>query len=256
MAIADALQSPNLQEIINKYSPFLMEVRKRLLFIASVFLIAMIVGFVFYEKIVMFLVNFLYLEGVNIVFTSPFQFINIAISTGVSCGLVAAFPLILAQFISFLKPALRKKEFKMIMGFLPFSIFLFLVGFISGFVMIKWQMEIFMTRSVSFGIGNVLDISKLLSVVILTSTLMGIGFQTPIVLLILMRIGILKHNKLAKARPWVYLGSFFFVLLLPPDSALFDILGTLPLVLLFEITLLLNKLFERKSAHKALLKGA
>ncbi len=98
----------------------------------------------------------------------------------------------------------------------------------------------------SLGIGNVLDISRLLSTVFLTSVFMGIGFQFPLVLLLLMRIGIIKHTHLSKQRMWIYLGSFIFAVLLPPDSILADVLLSLPLIILFELTILLHRISERK----------
>jgi sec-independent protein translocase protein TatC len=246
----------DLQGIINKYSPFLMEFKKRLFFTLSVFAIGMIGGFIYYEKIIKYLIELLSLKGINIVFTSPFQFINLALSCGLVTGLVFAFPLIVAQILSFLKPALRQKEYKMVLNFLPFSILLFIIGFFFGAFIMKWQIEIFLGRSVTLGIGNILDISKLLTTVLLTSALMGIGFQFPIVLLILMRMNVLKHRQLAKQRPWVYLGSFIFALLLPPDSLIADFILTLPLVILFEITLLLNRILEHSELGREVLEGA
>jgi len=245
METIKSLDSPELQAVITKYSPFLMEFKKRLLFVASLFVVAMIAGFTFYEKIIKFLVDILSLKGINIVFTSPFQFINLALSCGVVVGAIVVFPLIVSQLLSFLRPALTKREYKMVIGFLPFSILLFLIGFVFGSFIMKWQIQIFLGRSTSLGIGNILDISKLLSTVLLTSGLMGIGFQFPIVLLLLMRMKVIKHHHLTKQRPWVYLGSFIFAMLLPPDSIFADIILTLPLVILFEITLILNKIFER-----------
>ncbi|KKS98821.1 MAG: TatCy [Candidatus Woesebacteria bacterium GW2011_GWB1_43_14] len=225
----------------DKYSPFLIEVRRRILFTLSVFAISTIVGFVSYEQIIRLLVGALSLNGINIVFTSPFQFINLAIACGFGVGLVLVFPLIIYQVLSFLKPALRKKEYKMIIRFIPLSFVLFLVGFSFGAMIMKWQIQIFLERASSLGIGNVLDISHLLTTVLLTSTLMGIGFQFPIVLLLLMRIGVIKHEKLSKRRPWIYLGSFIFAILLPVDSILADIFLALPLIILFELTLILNR---------------
>jgi len=139
---------------------------------------------VFYEKIIKFLVSALSLEGINIVFTSPFQFINLAISCGISTGLIVVFPIIIGQVLLFLKPALQRKEFNILKRFIPFSLTLFLIGFAFGAIIMKWQIEIFLERSVSLGIGNILDISGLLTTVFLTSALMGIGFQFPIVLLL------------------------------------------------------------------------
>lgn len=239
-------ETSELTVLINKYSPYLIEIRKRILFTISVFIVATVVGFIFYERIIKFLIDILSLKGINIVFTSPFQFINLAISCGIASGLVLVFPLIIYQILSFLRPALREKEYKMIVRFLPFSIILFLIGFSFGILIMKWQIEIFLAKSVSLEIGNVLDISRLLNTVILTSIIMGIGFQFPIIMLLLMRIGIVKHAQMSKQRPWVYIGSFIFAILLPLDSILADILLTLPLVTLFELTLILNRIFDRK----------
>jgi sec-independent protein translocase protein TatC len=233
-----------------------MEVRKRLFFTASVFVIGLVVGFAFCQPIIKILVNLLSLQGINIVFTSPFQFINLSISCGAVTGLIFAFPLILAQFISFLKPALRPKEYTMVKGLLPFSIFLFILGFTFGALIMKWQIQIFLVQSTGLGIGNLLDITHLLETVIITSALMGVAFEFPIVLLILLHLKVLKPNQLQKQRPWVYLGSFIFAILLPPDSILADILLALPLVILFEITLILDKLLQRTKAGREILEGS
>jgi sec-independent protein translocase protein TatC len=237
-----------LVAIKERYSPYFIEARKRLYRTIIVFVVSTLIGFIFYEQIIGFLVRALSLEGINIVFTSPFQFINLAISCGVTTGLVIAVPFFVSQVLYFLKPALKRKEFKVVMRFLPLSVILFLFGFIFGSIIMKWQIEIFLERSLSLGIGNILDISSLLSTVFLTSALLGVGFQFPLILLLLLRIGIIKHNKLSKKRPWVYLGSFIFTLFLPPDSILADIFLSLPLILLFELTLILNRILERKRA--------
>jgi sec-independent protein translocase protein TatC len=241
------LDSSELKALIDKYSPYLIEVRRRILFTLSVFAVATIAGFIFYERIIRFLIGTLSLKGVNIVFTSPFQFINLAISSGVACGLVVVLPVFIAQVLYFLKPALRRKEFKAVIKFLPFSIILFLTGFIFGTFIMKWQIQIFMSRSASLGIGNIIDISHLLTLVLLTSALMGIGFQFPIVLFLLMRFGIIKQKQLASKRLWVYLISFIFTILLPPDSVLADVILSLPLIMLFEVTLLLNRAFGKRT---------
>ena len=239
-------ETSEINALIKKFSPYIAEVRKRVLFTVFFFVVSTLVGFIFYEQIIKFLIDFLSLKGLNIVFTSPFQFINLAISCGVATGLVLVFPLLIYQVFSFLRPALRFKEYRMIVRFLPFSMALFLTGFLFGSFIMKWQIQIFLARSLSLGIGNILDISRLLSTVILTSTLMGIGFQFPIIMLLLMRMGIIKHNQLSKRRLWVYLGSFIFTIILPADSILADIILTLPLIILFEITLILNRIFERR----------
>ena len=243
------LESPELKSAVGKFSPFFAETRKRLIVTLCVFAAATLAGFFFYERIIKFLIDILGLKGVNIVFTSPFQFINLAINSGIAMGLIFTFPLLIYQILSFLRPALRKKEFRMMVWFLPFSIILFLIGFSVGVYVMKWQIKLFLTKSVSLGIGNVLDVSHLISTVLLISVLMGIAFQFPIVTLLLLRIGIIKHNTLSEKRLWFYLGSIIFTILLPLDSILADVLLTLPLIVLFELTLILNRFFERKKLY-------
>lgn len=241
--------NPDFAKIKEKYSHFLVEVRKKLIFTGFVFLIATFAGFIFYERIIKFLVELLSLNGVNIVFTSPFQFINLSISIGVAVGLITIFPLLVAQIVLFLKPALKRKEFRMITKILPFSLILFLIGFFFGAGVMKWQIDIFLTRASALGIGNVLDISRLLSTIVLTSAVMGVGFQFPIILLLLMRLRIVNYKQLGKKRSWIYLGSFIFAIFLPADSILADILLSLPLILLFELTLLIGYLYEKKRSR-------
>jgi sec-independent protein translocase protein TatC len=242
-----SLISSDLKLQFAKYSHFLNEFRHKLFITFCVFIVSTFLGFTTYEKIIKFLVEILSLSGINIVFTSPFQFINLAISCGVTIGIIVVIPLIIIQILFFLKPALKASEFKALIWFLPFSIILFAMGFLFGFLIMKWQIHIFLDRSVAIGIGNILDISRLLNVVLLTSCLMGLGFQFPVILLLLMRLGFLNHNDLARQRRWVYLGSFLFAILLPPDSILADILLSLPLAILFEFTLILNKILGKST---------
>jgi len=243
-------ETSELNTIIAKFSPFVKEVRKRIVTTLIVFAIATIAGFIFYEQIIKFLINFLSLKGVNIVFTSPFQFINLAVSCGISTGLVVVFPVLIFHILHFLKPALKKTEYTILKKAIPFSMLLFLAGFSFGAIIMKWQIEIFLDKSVSLGIGNILDISGLLSVVFLTSALMGIGFQFPIILLVLLRISLINPDQLAKKRLWIYLASFIFALFLPPDSIFADILLSLPLIILFELTLIINYLLEKRNLRK------
>ena len=88
-----------LQENVNRYLPFLMELRKRILFLFSVFLVFGIAGFIYYEKIISFSLRLLDLKQAQVVFTSPFQFLNLAISSGLLCGIAAIFPLLILQIL-------------------------------------------------------------------------------------------------------------------------------------------------------------
>ena len=234
-----------VQENINRYFPLLSEVRKRLLFVASIFILSGVIGFFYYEKIIVFIIKLLDLGGVNIVFTSPFQFLNLAISSSLSIGLIVTIPLLIYQLLIFLKPALKVKEYRSVMTLLPVSIVLFIGGFAFGFLMMKYVVTIFFTKSIELNIGNMLDISKLLSQILVTSSFMGLALQFPIVMSLLMDFKIVSYKIFTSQRPIAYMIALMFAAIMPPTDILSLALLTLPLILLFEFTLLLNRVFRK-----------
>lgn len=90
-----------------------------------------------------------------------------------------------------------------------------------------------------------LDISKLLSQILITSSLMGIAFQYPIAMSLLMRFKIVSLETFVKQRPIAYIIAISFAAFMPPTDILSLILLTLPLILLFEITLFLNRILRK-----------
>lgn len=246
MNSTNLFESPELSAFIDKYHPYITEVKKRIIRVLLIFGLSALVGATFYEKIIGFLIRILSLKGINIVFTSPFQFINLALACGLVTGIITTLPYVIFQILQFLRPALQKKEFKLVLGLVPYSLFLFILGFGFGALIMKWQVEIFLERSTALGIGNILDISGLLSTVFITASIMGVGFQFPLVLLLLTSLKVITHKQLVEQRKWVYLGSFIFSMFLPPDSILADILLAMPLVVLYEITLILNWIISEK----------
>lgn len=230
-----------LSQSVDKYHPYLTEIRKRLLFVLSVFIVASALGFIYYERIIKLILSVFNFEGVNVVFTSPFQFINLAINSGLIIGLIIVFPLLILQILGFLKPALKKSEFRMVTSLIPVSIFLFVLGFSFGVYVMRYVISIFYERSVAFSIGNFLDISLLLSQTLITSVLMGIAFQFPIVITVLIRLKVINYHFFKKGRITAYALAIVFAALLPPTDLLSLALLTAPLVILYEFTLLLNK---------------
>ena len=224
-----------------QYMPFLLEVRRRIIFAFAVFFVASALGFIYYEKIIRAILSAFELEGVNIVFTSPFQFINLAINSGFMVGAIVVFPLIIWQIILFTRPALTKQEFRLILSLLPLSILLFLSGMGFGVLIMRWVIMLFYAKSQQLQIGNFLDVSQLLSQVILTGVLMGVAFQFPIILTLLLKTGMVLYKNISDKRIIAYGLSLLFAAILPPTDVLSLIILTIPLILLFELTLALNK---------------
>ena len=237
------MTNPPTQTIASRYYPFLLEIRKRFLFVGSLFVIAAIVGFFSFQRIVTLVLGFFSLQGINIVFTTPFQFFTLALNCGLVVGVIVVIPVIIFQLLGFLKPALRQKEYRILVNILPLTLVLFSLGFGYGVMVMKLLLQIFYRTSVSLQIGNVLDIEKFLSNVLLTGLLMGVAFLFPIAMTVLMLLNLVKHSFFERQRIYAYLIAVIFVILLPPPDLISDVVLFAPLVILFELTLILNRVF-------------
>ncbi len=238
--------SAQLQANINKYMPYMLEIRKRILSIFAVFVIGASIGFAFFEPIIKIILTFYALEGLNIVFTSPFQFINLAINSAVVIGTITVFPFFIYQLLHFLKPALKDKEYRLLVAAIPPSIILFIIGFIFGNWIMKLMVILFSQQSSNFKIDNLWDIESFIKNIFTTSIFLGIFFQFPIVVTGLIKLKIVKYADITKLRMPIYFILLAITMLLPPTDLLSNLLIYLPLVLLFELTLLLNRFGIKK----------
>lgn len=239
----DSLVPASVSKNIARYLPYLIEVRNTLLLTLIVFSAASLIGFSFYERIIAFILSFFSFQGVNIVFTTPFQFFTLALNCGLVVGVIVIIPVLIFQLLHFLKPALHPLEYKLLVTILPLALVLFVGGFIYGVTMMKYVVQIFYQSSVKLQIGNILDVESLLSSVLVTGLLMGVSFLFPIVMTVLMQLKIVKHKMFVHQRPIAYLIGIIFVILLPPPDLVSDIILFSPLVVLFELTLILNRIF-------------
>ncbi len=230
-------------QIVSKYLPYLKEVQQKLLHVLLVFGVAGAVGFIYYQKIINLIMRIFKLEGINLVLTSPYQFIDLAVSTGLLTGLSLALPLLGYHLLGFVKPALKNKEYRLILKLYPFSLILFIAGFLFGAWIIQLIITLYARVSLEFSVDNLWDLSSFLSQILSTGILMALVFQLPIVISALLRLRVINLAVLKKSRKYVYTGILIFVALLPPNDIVSLIILTIPPLLLFELTLLLNKAY-------------
>ncbi len=233
--------SPETQEAIKKYMPYLQEAQKKLLIVGFVFLAASILGGFFHRQILTFIMHRFDLSGVNVVLTSPYQVVDLMIQTGIYVGLLVTTPLFVYALLSFLKPALAPAEFKVITSLLPFSAILFVIGFFFGTWVLNFVIQMLTTASTQFEVQNIWDLSHFFSQILLMGISLGFVFQFPVVVTILIRLGLVKFQQFQLYRPYVYASSLIFAAMLPPTDIISLSLLTVPLIILFEGSLLLNK---------------
>lgn len=226
---------------IVKYTPYLKEIQTKLFHVFIVFFTGGILGFIYYQKILSFIMHLFKMDGINLVLTSPYQFINLAVNTGLLCGLVLALPLLGYHLITFVKPALAPHESHLLIRLYPLSIILFVIGFIFGAWIIQFIITLYSQTTSDFSVGNMWDVSHFFSQIISTGISLAIIFELPIVLTALLRLKLIKLKFLQKSRKYIYAAILVFVAFLPPNDIISLALLSVPPLLLFELTLLLNR---------------
>ncbi len=236
----------NLKALYEKSLPYLEEIRKRLYRTVLFFSVCFAIGFFATATILRHTLHFFEVKDVVIATTSPFQFTDLSIDIGFLSAMILTSPVLIYQAFMFLRPALSKREKGWFFMLVPLTLALFLLGFAYGFAVMYYALIILANINMSIGIQNIWDIGMFLSQIVLTSTLLGLLFQFPIVVTFIIRFGFMDVGFLKDKRRLAVVIIFIFVSLLPPTDGLSLIAMALPLVLLYEVTIFINSVFGRK----------
>lgn len=230
-----------LQQTVQRYAPYLDQLRKVIYSAAILFIVAFAIGFFSAGRIILFFLENIDIPSIIVTTTSPFQFAHVAVDVGFFAAFTVVSPYIVWRMISFIAPAVTRRERRYIYVALPASLLLFTVGFLYGFMMLYHAFQFVAELNNRFGIQNFWDIRMFMSQIIFTSSLLGTLFQFPIIATLLIKAGVLSRKILVDKRRVGYFCMFIFVSLLPPTDGLSLIAMTLPLVMLYELTIVINK---------------
>ena len=114
------------------------------------------------------------------------------------------------------------------------------VGFSYGFFILYYSLGLLAAINISLGIANIWNISQFLSQIFITAALLGLVFEFPLLLTLFIKLGITTPQTLKNKRRIAYFCIFCITALLPPTDVLSLVAMVLPLVLLYEATILLN----------------
>ncbi|MBP6857850.1 MAG: twin-arginine translocase subunit TatC [Candidatus Pacebacteria bacterium] len=235
----------NFQTNLAKYATYFEELRGRLVLLVKIFAIVFAISFLNIGPIIKLMLKYLVIDGVTIATTSPFQLVDLGMSIGFFMASIVTVPILIYFLYSFLKSALLPKERKFFLLSLPLGLLLFIVGFLYSSVMLYYAIRLIALINVNLGVVNYWDISSYIYQIILTSTLLGLLFIFPLVITFLIRLRIISVRFLRSKRKHAIVTIFIIVSLLPPTDGLSLILMALPLILIFELTVLFNRIGSR-----------
>lgn len=237
----------------------LKELRK--VFLVSAYAIAFgtIVGWVFSDYAYRFLAQpIIGINDVSFITTTPMEPVFVKLKISLVVGILVALPIIVWQIWSFILPALKRNERKYLYLIVPWSVILFLGGAAFSFYFVLPVGLKFLLFAGGGAVDSTPFVTKssYLNFILTFVLSFGLVFQIPIVLLLLIKLGYLSPNTLAKYRKW----AFFLILVLaviisPTPDLLTQFLMAGPMYLLYEISIWLGYLIVRKKQNKQIAEG-
>ncbi len=216
------------------------DLRTRLYRGVVLFVVFFLGGFLSAGIILKKILKLVRIDQVVISTSAPFQFTDIAMDVGFFLALMISVPYIIYSFYVFIVPALTRGEKIQLFKSIPWSVGLFVAGFFYGFYILYNALGLLAAINVSLGIANFWNIGEFLSQMLITSALLGLIFEFPLLLSLLIRLGITTTQTLKNNRRVAYFLTFCLTSLLPPTDGLSLMAMALPLLLLYEVTILLN----------------
>ena len=233
----------------------LEELRWRIFKAGGALILAAILGFVVvhYLNVTQILIRpaLLFLPDGRLSVFDPLTPFFFEIRLAIILGLIGSFPIILFEIWSFLSPALERRERRIIIPALYMGMVLFAFGVaLAYFVALPITLKFlygFQTDTASWLIG----MNEYLSFVIRLLLSFGIIFELPVVIMILALLGLVTPKFLrAKRRHAIVITTVVAAFLSPGDAMTVTFLMMFPLIILYEISILLAVFVRKKPSEE------
>ncbi|GGA84833.1 Sec-independent protein translocase protein TatC [Brucella endophytica] len=244
----------------------LIELRRRLIWAILAFFLAFILCF----SLAKHLFNLLVLpyqwaiawagmdaSKAELIYTAPQEFFFTQVKVAMFGGVVLAFPVIASQIYKFVAPGLYRHERAAFLPFLIASPVLFLMGgALVYFFFTPMVMWFFLAMQQTGGNGEVQisllpKVSEYLSLIMTLIFAFGLVFQLPVVTSLLARAGLVSAQALRDKRKYAIVIAFVVAAVLTPPDPASQIGLALPTILLYEISIWMARLIERKREAEA-----
>ena len=234
----------------------LEEFRSRLLVAGGAILATTIFAFVMHRQVIALLVDQLPLHHRHLLTLGVAEPFTTSFKVSLALGFALALPIVLWQLWSFVAPAMTPKTQRGIAGFTVFAAALMVGGTVFGYRVALPAALHFLTNYDNSVYNVQIRAADFISFSVLVLAACGAVFELPIVVLGLVRVGALSSAKLRRNRRIGYMIVAVIGVALPGVDPITTIVETIPLAILFESSIWLSVLFERRWAAPAVPTGA
>lgn len=223
------------------------ELRKRIIWVLVSFTLALIIGLVCAKIIIDYLKHVPPANTIEWNVFSPWDAIRMYMNFAFMIALVISLPVVLFHIWAFVKPGLREEEQRASLMYIPFAFILFIAGIAFGYFIV-FPMAFFFTSTLtqSLDLTETYGISQYFSFMFNILIPLSIIFELPIVVMFLTKLRILNPKKLHKMRKISYMLLVILSTLVTPPDAISAIVVAVPMILLYELSVLLSRIVYRK----------
>lgn len=166
-------------------------------------------------------------------------------------GFVAAFPFVFYEIWRFIKPALKSEELKHANGIIFYVSLLFFIGISFGYFFLAPISMIFLgSYQVSAEVPNHITLDSYISTLTMLTLASGIIFEMPILAYFFAKIGLINSKMLKDYRRYAFLVNVILAAIITPSDAASMLMMAVPLMLLYELSILVVRRVERKNKMK------
>ncbi len=231
------------------FTSHLDELRKRLITCFIAVAVGFVISFGFKERLFGILVHPLInvmKQGETLIYTGLPEAFFTYLKVSFLSGLIVASPIILYEFWMFVAPGLYKTERRMMAPVVLLSSLFFIGGALFGyFFVFPWGFKFFL----AFATDTIRPLPSMREYFGFSAKLLlafGLVFELPLVLTFLAKLGIVSVDFLKKNRKYAILLIFTAAAILTPPDVITQILMAVPLMVLYEISIIGAKLFGKK----------
>jgi len=235
------------------FTSHLDELRKRLITCFIAVGVGFVISFGFKERLFNILVHPLInvmKQGETLIYTGLPEAFFTYLKVSFLSGLIVASPIILYEFWMFVAPGLYKTERRMMAPIVLLSSLFFIGGALFGyFFVFPWGFKFFL----AFATDTIRPLPSMREYFGFSAKLLlafGLVFELPLVLTFLAKLGIVSVEFLKKNRKYAILIIFAGAAILTPPDVITQIMMALPLMVLYEISIIGAKLFGKKKSKE------
>lgn len=225
----------------------LEELRKRIIISAVAFIVFLIVGFTFAIDIYKW-----FTKGIDMKLSvlGPSDILWVYFMLATVIAIAGTIPVIAMQIWLFVRPALRPKERKITLTYVPALFFLFITGLAFGYYVIFPMIFSFLLHLGQDMFIAQFTADKYFQFLMNVTLPFGVLFELPVVVMFLTSLGILNPYVLSSIRKYAYFVLAVIAVVITPPDFVSDFIVTIPLLVLYEISISLSKVVFRKKLKR------